>query len=178
MPVDGPAKYCSQCGHDLQEGPEKPPHRTTVYFGILALVAIVLSAVALWQSRINQHPRTETTKIPAEREQKNSDPVVDSRSGTPLGTTSIRMGEMELPLGTLIIEDIAGSLIHEAPAPVVDNGWIAVPLRLGRGGFRWRVFLPDDGETTIEGGIFRDFDTIGLWQVSPPVPVQGPELHA
>jgi len=84
---------------------------------------------------------------------------------------------MNIPVGTLVIEDIAGGLISESLTPVIDNGWIPFPLKLAKGGFRWRLELPEVGEISIVGGVFRDFDTIGLWQTATPPLVKGPDLQ-
>ena len=81
-----------------------------------------------------------------------------------------------IPFGTLVIEDITGNLLHRAVVPVVDNGWIALPMPLSLGGYSWHLWIGDKKKAPIEGGLFRDFDTIGIWQSVLPPPATGPPL--
>jgi len=176
-PVDVQAQFCSRCGHDLQVSPDPGGRRTAVYFGIFLLIAVVLSSLALWRTKIYHRPSGDSPDAVSQQNPRTPGPATGSGRDQNTGMARVQQGRINLPVGTVIIEDITGGLISESPAPVIDNGWMALPLRLGQGGFRWRVRVPDVGETTIEGGIFRDFDTVGLWQTALPAPVKGPDLH-
>jgi len=176
--IDVPAKYCSQCGYDLQAGPKNRLPRATVFFGILVGVAIILSTLALWQSRMFRPSQRMVGDVGSQQRQNGSGSTPDRKPVQYTDTESTQSYRLGLPVGTVIIEDITGSTVTKSSAPVIDNGWIALPLKSGRGGFRWRMLIRDVREMAIEGGVFRDYDTVGLWQIAAPVPVRGPELKA
>ena len=176
--IDVPAKYCSQCGYDLQAGPKNRLPRATVFFGILVGVAIILSTLALWQSRMFRPSQRMVGDVGSQQRQNGSGSTPDRKPVQYTDTESTQSYRLDLPVGTVIIEDITGSTVTKSSVPVIDNGWIALPLKSGRGGFRWRMLIRDVREMAIEGGVFRDYDTVGLWQIAAPVPVRGPELKA
>lgn len=81
-----------------------------------------------------------------------------------------------VPIGTLVIEDITEKPLHRVVVPIVDAGWIALPMSRALGGYRWHLVLDGNGKVSINGGVFRDFDRIGIWQTTLPPPATGPPL--
>jgi len=140
-------------------------------------LALLLSTLALWQSQGYRERPSDSTDF-ADNRQTGVSPSTPADNKTFSGDRpQIPAGRMNIPVGTLVIEDIAGGLISESLTPVIDNWWIPFPLKLAKGGFRWRLELPEVGEISIVGGVFRDFDTIGLWQTATPPLVKGPDLQ-
>ena len=84
---------------------------------------------------------------------------------------------INLPLGLLRIKDIAGNLISEISVPVVEGGWIAVPIRLCQGGSSWTLQMGPGVELDIEGGIINDTDQISLWRIPEDQNMESPDLY-
>jgi len=175
-PVDERAQFCSQCGHEIKTSPRRRLPRTTVYFGMLVGLALMLSILALWQSQGYRERPSDAIDFAAKRQTGDSPSTPGDGKIFASDRQKVQAGRMSIPVGTLVIEDIASGLISESMAPVMDNGWVPLPLELAKGGFRWRLEIRDVGETSIVGGVFRDFDTVGLWQMATPPLVNGPDL--
>jgi clan AA aspartic protease (TIGR02281 family) len=77
----------------------------------------------------------------------------------------------------VVIKDISGKVINEVMAPVVGGGWVALPKRVCLGGSEWVLKMGPDLEVSIVGGIYKDYDRIGLWRIMEDFRIDGPELH-
>lgn len=82
-----------------------------------------------------------------------------------------------LPVGLVVIKDIAGETLARVPAPVVARGWIALPRRVCLGGYDWVLQLGPEKELRIEGGVLSDDDQVGLWRIQKDQRLEGPELY-
>jgi clan AA aspartic protease (TIGR02281 family) len=83
----------------------------------------------------------------------------------------------KIPVGTVVIKDIAGKVIKEIPVPVVGGGWVALPKQVCLGGAEWILKIEPDLEVSIIGGIYSDYDRIGLWRIMEDFRIEGPELY-
>lgn len=97
----------------------------------------------------------------------------------PLIADPAKPGEkFSISAGTVIIEDIAGNHIAQMPGAVTGSGWMAIPAKLGIGGYNW-YFLSSTGEMLeIIGGRIGDHDTAGIWQIGDTTRSSGPPLTA
>ena len=83
----------------------------------------------------------------------------------------------KIPLGLVVIKDITGKVINEITVPVVGGGWVALPKQACLGGAEWVLKMEPDTEMSIVGGIYNDFDKIGIWRILEDLTVEGPELY-
>ena len=81
-----------------------------------------------------------------------------------------------LPVGTVVIHDIAGNEISRFQALVAGSGWIAIPARRCIGGYRWYFYTGTDKTFEISGGIIGDKDDVGIWQIDYPDALTGPPI--
>ena len=86
--------------------------------------------------------------------------------------------QINIPVGSLRIKDIAGHLISEIMVPVVGGGWIALPTREGIGGSSWVLQMGPGAPQNIEGGIINDLDQISLWRIPEDQSLESPELYS
>ncbi|MEJ2168458.1 MAG: retroviral-like aspartic protease family protein [Desulfobacterales bacterium] len=82
----------------------------------------------------------------------------------------------KIPTGTVVIKDITGKIIREVPVAVVGGGWVALPKQACLGGAEWMLKMGPDLEVGIVGGIYSDYDRIGLWRIKEDFRIEGPEL--
>ena len=82
----------------------------------------------------------------------------------------------KIPVGTVVIKDITGKIITEVAAAVVGGGWIALPKQVCVGGADWTLKMGPELEVSIVGGIYSDYDRIGLWRIMEDFKIEGPEL--
>jgi clan AA aspartic protease (TIGR02281 family) len=134
-----------------------------------------------------QSLEVETRKLPAEVlpvESAQPPPAVTEAADTKavprkqkdesiaLDTSS----KAKIPVGTVVIKDITGKVITEAAAAVVGGGWIALPKQVCMGGADWTLKMGPELEVSIVGGIYSDYDSIGLWRIMEDFRIDGPEL--
>ena len=101
---------------------------------------------------------------PAAREQKDESVALDTPPKT------------KIAVGTVVIKDITGKIITEVAAAVVAGGWIALPKQVCMGGADWTLKMGPELEVSIVGGIYSDYDSIGLWRIMEDFRIDGPEL--
>jgi clan AA aspartic protease (TIGR02281 family) len=82
----------------------------------------------------------------------------------------------KIPVGTVVIKDISGKIIKEVSAAVVGGGWVALPKQVCLGGAEWTLKIGPDLEVGIVGGIYSDYERIGLWRIVEDFSIEGPEL--
>ena len=83
----------------------------------------------------------------------------------------------KIPTGLVVIKDVTGKVINEIPVPVVGGGWVALPKQACLGGAEWVLKIEPDTEVSIVGGIYNDYDRIGLWRILEDLTIDGPELY-
>ncbi len=85
--------------------------------------------------------------------------------------------DIAITAGLIIIEDIAGNPIANMVGAVTDSGWVAVPAKLGIGGYDW-YFVSKGKRREIIGGRIGDHDSVGIWQLKEMNRFSGPRLAA
>jgi clan AA aspartic protease (TIGR02281 family) len=70
-----------------------------------------------------------------------------------------------LPIGWVLVENPWGRQVSRVPAVVFSGGWIALPARAQLGGNRLQFQMDEEGTATVENGLWRDGDLVGLWYV-------------
>jgi clan AA aspartic protease (TIGR02281 family) len=151
------SKFCHQCGAILRAHFWHKAKKIT----LLACAAVVGTGV-FYGYKVFMSPMSE----------KKSDPQI-----VPSIFSTKEPKSIELLLGLVIIRNITGEQIIRMPVPVVNDGWIALPIRLCLGGYNWKLRMGRKDELSIEGGILSDQDTIGLWRIQENEYLNGTELY-
>jgi hypothetical protein len=160
--------FCPGCGE--RTGPERG--RPWKVLGTAAVVAAVVIMALLVYDQSGFQTARDTEH-----------PVVSPPEKSPLPQVLIPDTEksgkdLTVSVGRVVIEDIAGNRIAEMTAAVTDSGWLAVPAKLGIGGYNW-YFLYSGGEMLeIIGGRIGDHDAAGIWQLRDMNRFSGPRLIA
>jgi len=172
------SNFCLNCGVSLR--PRRSDRATWIWLFVFVLVFIGL--MVYFHRRIsNLEPKTSSPKIshsavPASRKTGSlpaaEDLAVQNEEEPPAEPQRIK-----IPMGLVVIKDITGKVINEIPAPVVGGGWVALPKRICLGGSDWTLKLGSGTEVGIVGGIYSDYDKIGLWRIREDVTIDGPELY-
>lgn len=160
--------FCPSCGEQI--GPDRG--RPWKVLGVAAVVAaVVMMALMFYHQsgfqavRDTQHPVVS----PPEKSPRLQVLIPDTEKSGKDFTVSV---------GRVVIEDIAGNRVAEMTAAVTDSGWLAVPAKLGIGGYNW-YFLYSGGEMLeIIGGRIGDHDAVGIWQLRDMNRFSGPRLIA
>lgn len=160
--------FCPSCGERI--GPDRGrPWKVLAAAAVVAAVVMVAMLV-YYQSGFQMARDTEH-------------PVIFPPEKSPLPRVLIPNTEksgkdLTVSVGRVIIEDIAGNRIAEMTAAVTAGGWVAVPAKLGIGGYNW-YFLYSGGEMLeIIGGRIGDHDAAGIWQLRDMNRFSGPRLVA
>jgi clan AA aspartic protease (TIGR02281 family) len=167
-------RYCRRCGTRL----DLPAYSWFLrrYWPVLAGVALLFFLV-FWATT----PQRRVTSISPVSELDSTDfslAVAEPQAHLP----SPRPVSAEVP-GTLPtvwvrIRDIAGREIAALPAPVVGQGWVALPRLEVLGGAEWEAELPDGRRVGISAGVQADGDAVGLWQLDEVGGMTPPPLAA
>ena len=173
------SRYCNQCGHQLLDGQKNRTGWGAVFSAAVMITAVGVLLFAAWMAyqqlgssaqdprRVSDHTNGDfASRETAKPLKKTVPPVPQAKKRQP----------MVIAVGNLVIEDITGKPLRQMVVPIVDAGWIALPMHLSIGGQRWYLWVERSKQTTIEGGVFRDFDQIGIWQTASPPAVKGPPL--
>jgi len=170
---------CYNCGAPLHSMPAKKAGRPW----LVVVIFVLFAAIVLYffyrsdssgpsTSESNLLSKERTTSPPAPTSLPEEVSVVEADSEIEADAQQIN-----IPTGLLRITDIAGHLISEITVPVVGGGWVALPTRLGIGGFSW-VLQPNSGSRQdIEGGIVNDLDQISLWRIREDRSLESPDLY-
>jgi hypothetical protein len=73
--------------------------------------------------------------------------------------------QINLSVGKIIINDIAGNRLASLAGVVSDSGWMAIPAKICVGGIDWRFRTANGKDFEIIGGIIGDQDDVGIWQL-------------
>jgi clan AA aspartic protease (TIGR02281 family) len=172
------SNFCLNCGTRLHT-PSSINFRWT-----WIVILLVCFAGALYYFR-HRTPEPEPKKLPAEIlpaetplprkaivEAPQKDVLAQKDEAFALNTPS----KTKIPLGTVVIKDITGKIVKEVPVPVVGGGWVALPKQVCLGGAEWILKIEPNLEVSIVGGIYSDYDRIGLWRIMEDFRIDGPEL--
>ncbi len=170
---------CYNCGAALHSLPGKKTGRSWLAIVIFILFAAGVlyfyyrsdSTIPL-SSKSNLVPKDQSASPPAPAELPEEVSVVEAE---PEIEAVVQL--INIPTGLLRITDIAGHLISEVTVPLVGGGWVALPTRLGIGGFSWALQLSSGGRQDIEGGIINDLDQISLWRIREDQSLESPDLY-
>ena len=175
------SNFCLNCGTRLRI------HRRSNFRWTWILILLACVAAAWFYFRHQRIVELEPQKMPAEILPAEAPPPVNAIVEAPeidveppkqeakaiaLDTPS----KTKIPIGTVVIKDIAGNIIKEVPAAVVGGGWVALPKQVCLGGAEWTLKVGPDLEVSIVGGIYSDYDRIGLWRIMEDFRIEGPEL--
>ena len=168
------SRFCTWCGQKLTGARKGGIRWRWVVFAALMVAAVGMSSIAWWVA----HRRI--TSIAADLKSVSDRPqtVFGRQEGAIESDRSIAAenSPVIIPVGTLVIEDITGNPLHRLDVPIVDGGWIAVPMTASLGGYRWHLWIDDSRMVPIEGGVFRDYDRVGIWHTRTPLPAAGTPL--
>ena len=154
--------YCPHCGADLQVNRKRIP--TFIAF-VLVVFLLGVGGVYLYLFGAN----FQTIHIPYTGSKADN---ASGKSGytTPFSNFLYTIPKADIPrinlsVGTVIINDIAGNRIASITGVVSDSGWVAIPAKLCVGGNDWRFSTVNGEDSEIIGGIIGDQDDVGIWQL-------------
>jgi clan AA aspartic protease (TIGR02281 family) len=169
MPDD--ANFCSHCGNDLKKlAQRKFKQRLFLAIGAAFVIGAYLyldfvgfpgNRSDLWRA-----------KGLSEKAERFAGPKAVPQPMPPSEPT-----RPNLIIGTVSIQDIAGSTLLQRPALVVAGGWIALPKIFCIGGFKWDFKYGARSEWDVEEGVLQDEEPIGLWQIRDFNGPAGPGLY-
>jgi clan AA aspartic protease (TIGR02281 family) len=173
------SNFCLNCGFSLRKGLS---NRTKWIWLLISVLIFVVGMYYFYHRLASLESQTSISRIPQPRV-----PAASNKSDIVLGEDAeLEQDEVippdpqktKIPVGLVVIKDIAGKIINEVPVAVVGGGWVALPKRLCLGGSEWTLKMGPDTELSIESGIYSDYDKIGLWRVLEDLTIEGPELDA
>jgi clan AA aspartic protease (TIGR02281 family) len=173
------SNFCLNCGFSLR----KSSSDRKKWMWLIVSALLFIAAMFYFHSRVSNlaplkavrqpvpsvaqsHPKGKTkTEVPPEEPPPPKNEEASSVSVA-----------IKIPLGLVVIKDITGKVIKEVPVPVVGGGWVALPKQVCLGGAEWVLKMEPDTEVSIVGGIYSDYDRIGLWRILEDLTIDGPEL--
>jgi clan AA aspartic protease (TIGR02281 family) len=173
------SNFCLNCGLSLR----KPSNRKTKWIWLLALLIVSLAAMFYNRSRLSDmrpsksvsKPLPSATIVP---HQESTKPKAPPPEPPPPKNEEVSQAasSIKLPSGMVVIKDITGRIISEVPVSIVGGGWVALPKQACLGGAEWTLRIEPDTEVSIVGGIYNDYDKVGLWRILEDLTIDGPEL--
>jgi clan AA aspartic protease (TIGR02281 family) len=174
------SNFCLNCGFSLR----KSSSDRKKWLWLIVSILLFIAAMFYFHLRVSNpgppkavrqpvpsvaqaHPK-ERTKTEAPPEEP---PPPKNEEVSPISAT------IKIPLGLVVIKDITGKVINEVQVPVVGGGWVALPKQVCLGGAEWVLKMEPDTEVSIVGGIYSDYDRIGLWRILEDLTIDGPELY-
>jgi hypothetical protein len=163
--------FCRRCGTHLDQE-DRSAHMHLFWIALIAVAAVV--AFIYWVSP--ERPVTTDSlfpeREPADVEMATTRPKPAPSAPPPApGNTAL-----SFPSVWVRISDASGREIAALAAPVVGNGWVALPRREVLGGVQWEAELPDGQRVAISAGVQADGDTLGLWQLEATSGLTPPPL--
>ena len=172
--------FCLNCGTRLQT----PSSRKFKWSWIIILFICLAGTLYYFKQRVAKiEPQITPTETPPARapDTRKAEVKIPAKEVvTPQKDEAISLNtstETKIPIGIVLIKDISGKVINEIKAPVVGGGWVALPKQVCLGGSEWILKIGPDLEVSIDGGIYNDYETIGLWRILEEFSIEGPELH-
>ena len=173
------SNFCLNCGTRLQT----PSSSHFRWYWIFLLLICCGAALYYFQQRSSKiEPQITPTEMPTADTPVTRKAVVKTpeEEATPQKDEAISLNasaKEKIPVGIVYIKDINGKIINEIKVPVVGGGWMALPKQACLGGSEWIIKIGPDLEVSIAGGIYSDYDKIGLWRILEEFRIEGPELH-
>jgi clan AA aspartic protease (TIGR02281 family) len=174
------SNFCLNCGFSLR----KPSVERKKWMWLLVSVVLFIAAMFYFHISISKlrppkasrQPVPKVAQTPTKEKTKTEAPPVEPIPPKKEGISPVS-SPLKIPLGLVAIKDITGKVINEIPVPVVGGGWVALPKQVCIGGAEWILKMEPDTEMRIVGGIYNDYDSVGLWRILEDLTVDGPELY-
>ena len=173
------SNFCLNCGLSLR----KSSSSKTKWVWLLALLIVCIAAMFYNRSRISDlepvktvsQPEPSVSQAPTVESVKPNTATLKSPPSKNKEVTAAT-SQIKIPFGVVVIKDITGKIINEAPVPIVGGGWVALPKQACLGGAEWTLKIGPDTEVSIVGGMYNDYDKVGLWRILEDLTIDGPEL--
>jgi clan AA aspartic protease (TIGR02281 family) len=174
------SNFCLNCGSSLRKsGAERKK-----WMWLLVSVLLFIAAMFYFQQRMSnlrlpkaaRQPVSSVAQAPPKEGVQTEAPPKES-SPSKNEEVSPAFAPIKFPLGLVVIKDITGKVISEVPVPVVGGGWVALPKQVCLGGAEWILKMEPDTEMSIVGGIYNDYDRVGIWRILEELTIDGPELY-
>ena len=127
------SRFCNQCGANLRSDHFGGHRGRPVVFTSIIISAVCLVFLTLWVA----HHRIDPIAKALEDIPDHTDDDFDSRETVSPSDRGIAAAPhttenlpMVIPVGTLVLEDITGRSLHRAVVPIVDAGWVVLPMHL------------------------------------------------
>ncbi len=172
------SNFCLNCGFSLL--PPRPNRANWVWLTVCVLIFIGM--LAYFYQRLSGYepkkkiPQISQLSIPAPR--KKSTATAKDKIPVKKEPVVRQVSEkLRIPVGLVVIKNIAGEVINQLQVPVVGNGWVALPKAFCLGGAEWNFKMGPETEVAIVAGLYNEYDRVGLWRLPDGVTVQGPPLY-
>jgi clan AA aspartic protease (TIGR02281 family) len=150
------------------------------WIGLFALFVIVSGAYYVYHHGQGAGPEKMTNERTfseqAPRRSQTSQSVSSPLSSEKYAKNRPESATIDCFVGSVTIKDITGHSIGKISAPVLSGGWIALPVRLCLGGYKWTLEFGSETVTIVEG-ILSDYDEVGLWRIQEDHIIEGPEIY-
>jgi len=172
------SNFCLNCGLSLL--PPRPNRANWVWLTVCVLVftgmlVYFYERLSKYESKKNI-PQISQLSVPAPR--KKSKVTVKDKIPVKKDPVVRQVSEkIKIPVGLVVIKDIAGKVINQLPVPVVGNGWVALPKAFCLGGAEWIFKMGPDTEVAIVAGLYNEYDRVGLWRLPDGAADEGPQLY-
>lgn len=187
------SNFCEHCGAPLKK-------RVLIKVGkgkwIFALIGVVIFAAGLayfFQDTLSPSNPIASLKKTQLNNQEGEDKPQTKKvppSGSPVKENAekpaaekeispehMRTDELfQLHVGWVVIKNPWGREVSKILSAVVNGSLIALPTGACLGGDKWLFRFGEKDELTIERGIWREGDIVGLWTLGGEKTFQGPEL--
>ena len=173
------SNFCLNCGLSLRTSSADRKK----WLGLWVSAVLFIAAMFFFHRHLSNSEPRQTVRRPAVSSQpaavtKKAEAPVTAEEPSPPKNEEISTvtSPFKVPLGVIVIKDITGRVINEVKAPVVGGGWIALPKQVCLGGADWILKVGPDTEVSIVGGIYNDYDKLGLWRILEDLTIDGPQL--
>ncbi len=174
------SNFCLNCGLSLL--PPRPNRANWIWLTVCGLIFIGM--LVYFYQRLSQYepkkniPQISQLSVPAPRK-KSTVTIKDKIPLIKEPEPEVRQvsEKIKIPVGLVVIKNIAGEVINQLPVPVVGSGWIALPRAVCLGGAEWNFKMDPHAEVAIVAGLYNEYDRAGLWRLPDSLAVQGPPLY-
>ena len=166
--------YCHGCGTRI---PNVKGRRAGLHIFLL-VCAVILSAAGyfLLQQLFTHQPDSKLTNP---QRTNTFLPGADNSSGflkRSYSSGNQDAGMIKVRVAAVDLVDISGKHFRSIPVAVSVNGWLALPVRLCLGAYRWNLNFDRGRDFSIESGLLEDLDDFGVWNVPDVTADEGPEI--
>jgi len=169
------SNFCSGCGTPLAPRP-----KSGTGWNWLLVLLILGFGIYLYHRVQGPEPKKPASEFALFESASPVDTARDAASRTPASrkpsSTWPPSAAVAIPVGTVTINDITGNPIAQVTAPVLGDGWVALPVRMCIGGYEWVLEIDSERNNIIEG-ILSDWDDVGLWRIQDGRSINGPDIH-